>query len=132
MGNTRVFIDDLDFYTYNAKAHPNLSKPGEILISYNVNSFDFLDDIVKHPYHLRPRFISVKILTMKAINLIIISAMLLLLLPEKYFSQNKRCCISIECFQYGSDRIKRDNISLLGQRFTRYGNGWTVATAHIR
>ena len=52
--------DDLDFYTYNAKGHPNLSKPGEILISYNVNSFDFLDDIVKHPYHLRPRFISVK------------------------------------------------------------------------
>lgn len=52
--------DDLDFYTYNAKAHPNLSKPGELLISYNVNSFDFLDDIVKHPYHLRPRFISVK------------------------------------------------------------------------
>ena len=52
--------DDLDFYAYNAKAHPNLSKPGEILISYNVNSFDFLDDIVKHPYHLRPRFISVK------------------------------------------------------------------------
>lgn len=52
--------DDLDFYTYNAKAHPSLSKPGELLISYNVNSFDFLDDIVKHPYHLRPRFISVK------------------------------------------------------------------------
>ena len=52
--------DDLDFYTYNAKAHPNLSQPGELLISYNVNSFDFLDDIVKHPYHLRPRFIRVK------------------------------------------------------------------------
>lgn len=52
--------DDLDFYTYNAKAHPSLSKPGELLISYNVNSFDFLDDIVKHPYHLRPRFIAVK------------------------------------------------------------------------
>jgi hypothetical protein len=31
-----------------------------LLVSYNVNSFDFLDDIVKHPYHLRPRFISVK------------------------------------------------------------------------
>lgn len=53
-------FDDLDFYTYNAKAHPHLSKPGELLISYNVNSFDFLDDIVKHPYHLRPRFIRVK------------------------------------------------------------------------
>ncbi|MGZ3850932.1 MAG: DUF4185 domain-containing protein [Flavisolibacter sp.] len=52
--------EDLDFYTYNAKAHPHLSKPGELLISYNVNSFDFLDDISKHPYHLRPRFISFK------------------------------------------------------------------------
>ena len=53
-------FDDLDFYTYNAKAHPHLSKPGELLISYNVNSFDFLDDIVKHPYHLRPRFVRVR------------------------------------------------------------------------
>ena len=64
---------------------------------------------------------------MKAINLIIISAMLLYSLPEKYFSQNKRCCISIECFQYGSDRIKRDNISLLGQRFYplwQWLDGW--------
>jgi hypothetical protein len=58
--DTPETYDDLDFYTYNAKAHPSLSKPGELLISYNVNSFDFLDDIVKHPYHLRPRFISVK------------------------------------------------------------------------
>ena len=52
--------EGLDFYTYNAKAHPHLSKPGELLISYNVNSFNFLEDIVRHPYHLRPRFIRVK------------------------------------------------------------------------
>lgn len=57
---TPEIYDGLDFYTYNAKAHPHLSKPGELLISYNVNSFNFLDDIVKHPYHLRPRFITVK------------------------------------------------------------------------
>ena len=57
---TPEVYDDIDFYTYNAKAHPHLSKPGELLISYNVNAFNFLDVIVKHPYHLRPRFITVK------------------------------------------------------------------------
>jgi hypothetical protein len=30
-----------NFITYNAKAHPSLSKPRELLISYNVNSTDF-------------------------------------------------------------------------------------------
>jgi hypothetical protein len=58
--HTPEIYEGLDFYTYNAKAHPHLSKPGELLISYNVNSFNFLEDIVKHPYHLRPRFIRVK------------------------------------------------------------------------
>jgi len=57
---TPEIFQDIDFYTYNAKAHPHLSKPGELLISYNVNSFDFIDDIYKYPYHLRPRFISLK------------------------------------------------------------------------
>jgi hypothetical protein len=57
---TPEIYDAIDFYTYNAKAHPHLSKPGELLISYNVNSFNFLDNIAKHPYHLRPRFITVK------------------------------------------------------------------------
>ena len=58
--STPEIYDDVDFYTYNAKAHPHLSKPGELLISYNVNSFDFADDIKKHPHHLRPRFFTVK------------------------------------------------------------------------
>ncbi|MEJ7585975.1 MAG: DUF4185 domain-containing protein [Ferruginibacter sp.] len=58
--STPEIYEGLDFYTYNAKAHPHLSKPGELLISYNVNSFNFLEDIIKHPYHLRPRFITVK------------------------------------------------------------------------
>lgn len=57
---TPQVYEDLDFYTYNAKAHPHLSKPGELLISYNVNSFDFLDDIKYKPHHLRPRFFTVK------------------------------------------------------------------------
>lgn len=57
---TPEIYEDLDFYTYNAKAHPHLSRPGELLISYNVNSFDFLPDIKYHPYHLRPRFFSVR------------------------------------------------------------------------
>src|SRR5690606_21920708 len=58
--STPEIYDDLDFYTYNAKAHPHLSKPGELLVSYNVNSFDFLTDIKYHPWHLRPRFFTVK------------------------------------------------------------------------
>ena len=57
---TPEIYEDADFYTYNAKAHPHLAKPGELLISYNVNSFDFIADIHKYPHHLRPRFISVK------------------------------------------------------------------------
>jgi hypothetical protein len=48
------------FFTYNAKAHPSLSKKGELLISYNVNSFDFLKDLQSHPNLYRPRFIRVK------------------------------------------------------------------------
>lgn len=58
--HTPEVYEGLDMYTYNAKAHPHLSKPGELLISYNVNSFNFLEDIVKHPYHLRPRFIKLR------------------------------------------------------------------------
>lgn len=53
----QVTSEDKDFFAYNAKAHPNLSKPGELLISYNVNSFDFLSDINTYPNLYRPRFI---------------------------------------------------------------------------
>jgi len=48
------------FYSYNAKAHPSLSNRGELLISYNVNSFDFFKDLELHPNLYRPRFIRVK------------------------------------------------------------------------
>ncbi len=46
-------------YAYNAKAHPALSGKDELLISYNVNSFDFWNDIKTYPTHYRPRFFRV-------------------------------------------------------------------------
>lgn len=49
-----------NFFPYNAKAHPVLSKPGELLISYNINSFQFFEDIGKFPHLYRPRFIKLK------------------------------------------------------------------------
>lgn len=48
-----------EFISYNAKVHSNLSKPGELLISYNINSFDFFNEIKDHPNLYRPRFIRV-------------------------------------------------------------------------
>lgn len=54
--------EDKDFFPYNAKVHPVLSSPDELLISYNVNSFDFFNDIKKFPNLYRPRFIRVKII----------------------------------------------------------------------
>lgn len=53
-------IQDPDLFTYNAKAHPALSAPGELLISYNVNSFKFFEIITKKPNLYRPRFVKVK------------------------------------------------------------------------
>lgn len=56
--------DDLkespNFFPYNAKAHPVLSEPGELLISYNINSFKFFDEIGSFPHLYRPRFIKLK------------------------------------------------------------------------
>lgn len=43
-------------YTYNAKAHPHLSSPDQLLISYNVNTFDFLEHFTNADIY-RPRFI---------------------------------------------------------------------------
>lgn len=47
------------FITYNAKAHPWLSAPGMLVISYNVNATDFFNQLTYHPYLYRPRFIQV-------------------------------------------------------------------------
>ena len=49
-----------NYIAYNAKAYPNLSAPGELLISYNVNAFDFFNEISANPNLYRPRFIRVK------------------------------------------------------------------------
>ncbi|MCC6907499.1 MAG: DUF4185 domain-containing protein [Phycisphaerales bacterium] len=48
-----------DAFVYNAKAHPHLSKPGELLISYNVNNLDFWYHFENSAAY-RPRFIRVK------------------------------------------------------------------------
>lgn len=45
-----------DTYTYNAKAHPHLSTPDRLLISYNVNTFDFFENFENADIY-RPRFI---------------------------------------------------------------------------
>jgi hypothetical protein len=46
---------------YNAKAHPTLSARGELLISYNVNAFDFWNELKASPNLYRPRFIRLKL-----------------------------------------------------------------------
>ena len=51
---------DKDIFPYNAKAHPVLSQPNQLLISFNVNSFDFFNDIKSFPNLYRPRFIRMK------------------------------------------------------------------------
>ncbi len=45
---------------YNAKAHYHLSKPGELLVSYNTITIDFWEDIQKDASIYHPRFIKVK------------------------------------------------------------------------
>lgn len=45
------------YFTYNAKAYPHLSTEDSLLISYNVNSFDFWSDILSDPNLYRPRFV---------------------------------------------------------------------------
>ena len=51
---------DEGLFCYNAKAHPNLSKPGELLISYNTITLDFWNDIQQNAHIYRPRFIRLK------------------------------------------------------------------------
>lgn len=48
-----------DVFTYNAKAHPHLSAPGTLLISYNVNTFNFLDHFAYADIY-RPRFVRLR------------------------------------------------------------------------
>jgi hypothetical protein len=44
-------------FTYNAKAHPHLSTPGTLLISYNVNTFNDTGEQIAYGEIYRPRFI---------------------------------------------------------------------------
>jgi hypothetical protein len=57
----REWEADFDYFAYNAKGFPHLSKPGELLIAYNVNSVDFWKDILKEPRLCRPRFFTLKL-----------------------------------------------------------------------
>ncbi len=57
--NTADDITEPELFTYNAKAHPAISRPGELLVSYNVNSFKFHDVIEKMPNLYRPRFVRI-------------------------------------------------------------------------
>lgn len=47
---------DANVYTYNAHAHPQISAPGRLVISYNVNSL-VNTDLYKNASIYRPRFI---------------------------------------------------------------------------
>lgn len=48
------------YITYNAKAHPSLSAPGELLITYNQNAFDFWNEIAMNPHLYHPYFLRLK------------------------------------------------------------------------
>ncbi|MGD0557082.1 MAG: hypothetical protein ABSA93_19150 [Streptosporangiaceae bacterium] len=47
-----------DIYTYNVAAHPELTSPGRLVLSYNVNSSE-LSDIYANINNNRARFITV-------------------------------------------------------------------------
>jgi hypothetical protein len=47
-----------DIFTYNAYAHPQFSSDGELLISYNINSFDF-GDLAENADNYRPFFVTI-------------------------------------------------------------------------
>lgn len=49
-----------DSYVYNAKAHPHLSKRGELLASYNVNTTS-MDMHMEHADIYRPRFVTIRL-----------------------------------------------------------------------
>ena len=53
------FHKDAAVYNYNAKAHPHLSRPGELLASYNVNCTSW-DMLMKHASIYRPRFVNIR------------------------------------------------------------------------
>jgi hypothetical protein len=57
--DTTADLEDKELFSYNAKAHPAISKPGELLVSFNVNSFKFASVIESLPNLYRPRFVRI-------------------------------------------------------------------------
>ncbi|MCU0645228.1 MAG: DUF4185 domain-containing protein [bacterium] len=57
--NCPEVAEDPDIFVYNAKAHPHLSTSEKLLISYNVNTFDFWDHFTNADIY-RPRFITLQ------------------------------------------------------------------------
>jgi hypothetical protein len=51
---------DPDVFTYNAHEHPELRRGDRLLVTYNVNSFDFADDLRDVTIY-RPRFVEVRL-----------------------------------------------------------------------
>ena len=51
-----------EIYAYNAKAQYSLSKEGELLISYNINTLDFETHITNCELY-KPRFIKIRCLS---------------------------------------------------------------------
>jgi hypothetical protein len=49
-----------DHFTYDARLHPQFSRNGKLVLSYNVNSFDF-QDLMDDVRVYRPRFVSIKL-----------------------------------------------------------------------
>jgi len=56
---TAVTPPGIDVFTYNAKAHPHLSDPGTLLVSYNINATDFWDHF-RYADIYRPRFFRIR------------------------------------------------------------------------
>jgi hypothetical protein len=49
-----------NYLVYNAKGHPSISQPGELLITYNINALEFDKELQNSPNLYRPRFIRIK------------------------------------------------------------------------
>jgi hypothetical protein len=47
-------------YYYHAKAHPHLSEPGSLLVSFNVNATNFWDHFAWADIY-RPRFLRLRV-----------------------------------------------------------------------
>lgn len=52
---------DADVFTYNAHEHPQLRKGTQLLLTYNVNTFDNVGDVYDDASIYRPRFVDVEL-----------------------------------------------------------------------